>query len=161
MGKTLITGLLLLAVCLQVPAQPAVNKTELPHFTLQLTSGHFVSYKDLPRKKDLILIYFAPNCDHCREFIKRLVDKIDNFKHAQIVLISYFPLADLRKFGTEFGLDRLSNVMIGTEGNSFLVPAFFKIVNFPFTAVYNKSGRLIRVFREAPPLNLLADLLKK
>ncbi len=154
-------GLLLMPAYLQIPAQPINNKNELPPFTLQLTNGNIVSYKKISQKKPVILIYFAPGCEHCQAFIKKLADKIKIFEQAQIVLVSYFPLAELQKFSAEFKLDQLSNVMVGTEGNSFRVPAFFKIVKFPFTAVYNKFGRLTGIFREEPSLNVLAEFLKK
>ncbi|HEY3390502.1 MAG TPA: redoxin domain-containing protein [Prolixibacteraceae bacterium] len=159
--KLFIIWLLVMPAYLQITAQPINNKNELPPFTLQLTNGSIVSYKTLSQKKPVILIYFAPGCEHCREFIKKLVGKIKLFEQAQIVLVSYFPLADLQKFSTEFKLDQLSNVKVGTEGNSFRVPALFKIVKFPFTAVYNKLGRLTAIFREEPSLNVLSDLLKK
>lgn len=161
MVRKLFIWLLLMVAYLQIPAQSIVDKNELPPFTLQLTNGNFVSYKKLSQKKPLILIYFAPECEHCRSFIKKLVDKIKNFEQTQIVLVSYFPLVDLQKFSTEFKLDQLPNVMVGTEGNSFRVPAFFKIVKFPFTAVYNKLGRLTAIFREEPSLNVLVNFSKK
>jgi thiol-disulfide isomerase/thioredoxin len=146
---------------LQSPGQPTGNKNGMPPFTILLTNGNSFSYKDLLPEKPVMLIYFAPDCEHCREFIKKLADNMNGFKQIQITLISYLPLPALQKFNKEFKLDQFPNIKIGTEGNSFLVPAYFKIVKFPFTALYNKAGKLMGIFREEPSLKVLTDFSKK
>ena len=146
---------------MQAPGQLTGTKTGLPPFAIQLTDGSSFSYKNLQTNKAVILIYFAPDCEHCRDFIKKLTGKMGALKKIQIILISYLPLPNLKKFITDFKLDQFPNVKVGTEGNSFLVPAYFKIGKFPFTALYNKVGKLVAIFREEPSLKVLSDFSKK
>ena len=45
-------------------------------------------------------------------------------------MISYLPLGKLRQFSKEFRLEQFKNIKVGTEGNSFLVPGYYKIGTF-------------------------------
>ena len=76
-------------------------------------------------------------------------------------MVSYSPLAKLKQFTSDFNLSQFSNIKIGTEGNSFIVPNYFKIVTFPFTALFDKTGKLIARFPQPPSLEMLSDALKK
>ncbi|MCW3088646.1 MAG: hypothetical protein JWQ78_2032 [Sediminibacterium sp.] len=157
MAKQIISFLLLSMLLLHAPAQTGTQKNGIPAFTLQLTDGTVFSYKDLPQNKPFMLVYFAPECDHCRVFTKKLVDRMGELRKKEIVFVSYFPVESLRKFSREFGLGKFRNVKVGTEGNAFVVPAYFKIGKFPFTALYNDHGQLTRIFREEPALQDLVD----
>jgi len=145
---------------LQAPAQQTVQKTAIPPFQLVLTDGSGFSYKNLQKGRPLILVYFAPECDHCRVFMGSLLKSSKKFTHTQIVLVSYFPLPALQQFSHDFKLHQFPNIKLGTEGNSFLIPAYFKIGKFPFTAVFNKAGKLVATFKEAPSAEVLARFVK-
>ncbi|MES2373069.1 MAG: redoxin domain-containing protein [Bacteroidota bacterium] len=150
MKKVLLIGLLAIIIHLQGAAQ--ADKHGIPPFTITLTDGNLFSSASFVPGKPVILIYFAPSCDHCRVFIKKLADNMNNFKLAQIVLVSYLPLRDLQNFSNELKLAQFSNLKMGTEDNAFIVPAFYKISIFPFTAVYNRMGRLTAIFRKEPSM---------
>lgn len=141
--------------------QTAAQKTGLPRFNIQLINGSHVSYRDLPADKPLLLIYFAPDCEHCREFMGRLMGRIKDFRQTQILLVSYLPLPALQKFSNDFKLAPYPNIKIGSEGNSFVIPSHFRIGKFPFTAVYSRAGKLVSIYREVPPLDILADMVKR
>ena len=161
MIKQLLFLLLLIIPFTQSQGQLAVTKTGVPPFRILLTSGNYYGYKNLEKDKGLILIYFAPECDHCRDFIKKLIAGMGDLKKTQIIMVSYLPLPNLQQFAKDFKLDKYPNVKVGTEGNSFLVPGYFKIVKFPFTALFDKYGKLVATYREVPSLKALADFSKK
>ena len=83
------------------------------------------------------------------------------FTKTQIILVSYFPVEKLQQFNKEYNLSTFSNIKMGTEGNSFLVPKYYKIITFPFTAVFNKTGKLTATFRQPPSLEVLSNSLRK
>lgn len=161
MGKKIFFVLLLFAVYIQSSGQVSVTKDRVPPFTILLTNGQYFSYTELQKDKPVMLIYFAPDCDHCRDFIKQLTLGMREFTKTQIILISYFPLAKLQQFNKDFKLAKFSNIKMGTEGNSFLVPKYFKISTFPFTALFNKTGKLTATFRQPPSLEVLSNSLRK
>lgn len=141
--------------------QYAEIKKTIPPFKIVLTDGKLFDYKELKKGSPVMLIYFAPECDHCRTYTKELISVMDQFKNTQIIMISYFPLAKLQQFYKEFRLEQFKNIKVGTEGNSFLVPGFYKIGLFPFTAIYDKDGKLSAVFRKPPGMGELYDCVRK
>ncbi len=145
----------------QGQTQMAVNKTTIPPFSILLTTGKRFGYQDIQKNKSTMLIYFAPDCDHCRDFTKKLTTRIKDFSASQIIMVSYVPLPQMQQFYKDLQLQKYPNVKVGTEENKFVVPNHFKIVTFPFTAVYNKSNTLTKIFREEPSLDEVSTLLKK
>jgi len=156
MIKNFFVLLLLIVTYIQSPGQATGTKTGVPPFTILLTDRSYFGYKDLQKNKALILIYFAPECDHCRDFIKKLTGRMGELKKTQIIMVSHVPLRSLQQFYKDFKLDQHPNVKVGTEGNAFLIPAYFKIVKFPFTALFDKHGKLVATFREVPSLKALS-----
>ncbi len=161
MMKRLFFLLLCLATFMPTRAQLANRATSVPPFKILLTNGSYFGYKNLQINKPLMLIYFSPDCDHCKDFTQTLRGKMGELRGVQIIMVSYFPLKSLQKFNTDFKLSEFSNIKIGTEGNSFLIPGYFKIGKFPFTVLYNKVGKLAATFREVPSWEVLSDFIKK
>ena len=161
MRKKIFFGLLFIALHIQSSGQLPVTKDRVPPFTILLTTGKNFSYTQLQKDKPVMLIYFAPDCDHCRDFIKKLTGGMREFAKTQIILVSYFPVEKLQQFYKDFKLSQFTNIKMGTEGNSFLVPKYFKIITFPFTAVFNKTGKLTATFRQPPSLEMLSNSLRK
>lgn len=141
--------------------QQSQVQSGMPAFRIVLTDGKTFGYKDLQPNKPIMLIYFAPECDHCKEFTHQLTSVMDNFKNTQIIMVSYFPLPKLQQFYKEFKLERFKNVKLGTEGNAFVVPAYFKIETFPFTALFNKDKKVTAIFRQPPAMAVLYESVKK
>ncbi len=141
--------------------QQSQAQSGMPAFRLLLTDGKIFSYKDLQPNKPAMLIYFAPECDHCKEYTHQLTAVMNNFKNTQIIMVSYFPLPKLQQFYKEFKLDQFKNVKLGTEGNAFVVPAYFKIETFPFTALFNKDRKVTDIFRKPPAMAVLYESVKK
>ena len=69
--------LLLLLFALLQPAHVTAQPTTMPAFKMLLTDGSFYTAADLPVGKPVVLIYFAPDCDHCQELIAAFFKKID------------------------------------------------------------------------------------
>ncbi len=44
---------------------------------------------DLPKGKSVVLIYFDPDCDHCQKLMTALFKKINDFKKAEIVMVTF------------------------------------------------------------------------
>lgn len=151
-------ALFFLLVMLSSPAfaQKTVTLNDYPKFNILLTDSTKFKSIELKKNTPLILIYFAPDCYHCRSFIGDFIGAIKQFSQTQIVLVSHVPISELKKFSKDFSLTTYPNIKIGTEGTSFYLPSYFKIGNFPFTALYNKAGKLITTYPEAPSMDVLA-----
>ena len=129
----------------------------LPDFTIQLTNGKLFTTKDLSRNKPLILIYFAPDCEHCQALIKDVLKRITEFKNAQILLVSFESLPDVSKFEKDYGLKSYPNIKTGIEKPVFFFRYYYHLENTPFTALYDKYGKYIISYKKQTPVN---DLIK-
>ena len=66
---------------------------------------------------------------------------------------------DVKKFAEHYKLDRFPNLKIGDDP-SRLVVNFYKVEFTPFSALYNKKGKLIKAFKEAPQIDEILALIK-
>lgn len=129
----------------------------LPDFTVQLTNGKLFTKKDLSHNKPFILIYFAPDCEHCQALMKNVLKKINKFKNAQILLASFESLQDVSKFEKDYGLRSHPNIKIGIEKPVFFFRYYYHLQNTPFTALYDKHGKYIISYQKETPVD---DLIK-
>jgi thioredoxin-related protein len=135
----------------------------IPPFNIILSDGVTSFNADqLDKNKPLMIVYFDPDCGHCKDFTKTIVKNIKQFDKTQIVMIAGTGnVHAVNKFATENGLNKYPSFKIGTEGMNRTVMKFYRVEITPFTAVYNSSGKLIKYYREVPAINeLIADLKK-
>ena len=160
MVNQLLFSVLLCAFSLSTAAQPDTQK-KIPPFKILLSNGTYFSPEKLTRKKPVVLIYFAPDCDHCRTLMQSFFKNANEFKNSEVVMITFKPLEDVVRFVYDNSVAKYPNIRVGTEGNSFFIRNFYKLTNTPFVAVFNKDGQLIKSYRKISSAEeLMADLKK-
>src|SRR4051812_31730937 len=92
----------------------------LPPFKMVLSDGSLFTPDRIPRNKPLILIYFSPDCDHCRVLMNEFFRRVKDFKQAEVVMITFKPLNEVNRFISEFNVNQFHNITVGRE-----VPAYF------------------------------------
>jgi thiol-disulfide isomerase/thioredoxin len=157
MFKTCIFCLLLLPYCIPASSQSVHEKNRMPPFAVTLSNGTRFDNRNLAVGKPLMLVYFAPDCDHCRVFIQALRANMKHFRHSQILMISYVSVPVLNEFYKASGLAQFSNVLVASEGNSFLFPAYFKITVFPFIAMFSMDHSVAVTFHKTPSMEVLVN----
>lgn len=138
-------------------ASVAAQNNTLPDFNIVTTAGKQMAVKTVAAKKTLVLIYFAPDCDHCITLINNLLPNMPAFAKAQLLLVSFKPMAEVLNFERKFAMNRFSNVVTAVEARPLFLQAYYKLKTTPYTAVYNKQGYLIKSFGTATEV---IDLLK-
>jgi thiol-disulfide isomerase/thioredoxin len=151
---------LLAFLLLLTHSKNAVAQT-IPPFRMQLTNGKNFTAQNVSKTKPVIIIYFAPDCEHCRALIKAVLKKNSDFKKAQIILVSFEPLSMIISFEKEFNLKKYPNFLCGTETPTFYFKSLFNLVHTPFTALYDKRGKLVISYKEETPVDDLILHLKK
>src|SRR3954471_18658891 len=89
--KRILVALFLIG-CLQTShAQSSDVKigSPIPAFKMLLTNGKYFTNKDLQKNKPLVLIYFAPDCEHCIALMDQVFKKIHQLDKASVVLITF------------------------------------------------------------------------
>jgi hypothetical protein len=138
------------------------NKNKgIPPFNIQLVNGTYFKAVDLKKDQPLMLVYFDPDCDHCRLFIDDLVKQVNLFPKVQIVLITYVPLQQVQKFVNGSPLGKCAAIRVGTEGTTFVVRYHYDIVQFPYVALHDSKGKLLATYESTvPPVKELAASLQ-
>ncbi|WP_207632790.1 TlpA family protein disulfide reductase [Foetidibacter luteolus] len=157
--KRLLWLIPVLCCSMNIYAQSTSKK--IAPFKMELTNKTLFSAGDLKKNAPAMLVYFSPTCDHCQAFTKQMLEKNEEFKNVQVIMVTHLPVADIKKFEEDFHLAKYPNIKTGTEGNAYLVPRFYDIRTFPFVALYNKKGELQATYRKEPSVDAIIKELKK
>jgi thiol-disulfide isomerase/thioredoxin len=128
---------------------------------MKLTNGNVFSAQNLVKNKPVIIIYFAPDCDHCKMLMDQFFQKANKFKNAQVIMVTFKPLNELKEFEKNYKTSIYKNIKVGIEDPVFYFRYYFKLKNTPFTALYDKSGNLVYTWQKETPVNDLLARLKK
>jgi len=165
--------LLLIFLTVGITAAKAQNtapvNTAIPPFKILTKDSTYLTPANLKKHKATIVVYFAPDCTHCQHFTDELKLKLDRekrqaakpFTNAQVVMITFTAVLNMKLFYIDFGLAKYPNIMMGTEGTTYVVLRYYNVKTTPYIAVYDKNGKLIQGFDKAPTMEVLEDALKK
>jgi len=118
----------------------------IPSFQILTTDSTWFSNTDLPKGKSVAIIYFSPECGHCKAKAKFLSERVDSVKNSFFVWASYHPLNELKDFSDKFGLSKLPNIKVGRDVK-YIFPPYYKNTLTPYIAIYNKRGIFSKEFR--------------
>lgn len=135
------------------PAQPAADQqapylrypTVPPFRLLKLDSATYLTKDDIKKNRQTMVMFFSPDCDHCKHETENILTNIKKFKNIEIVMATYQPFGEMKDFYQHYGLSKYPNIKIGRDEKFFLAP-FYKIRNLPYLALYDKNGNLITTF---------------
>lgn len=162
--KKILTAILLIIVFQQADAQtdslPVYKRFPVvPMFTIMTTPDSIKFTKDdLKKKKPTVMILFSPDCSHCQVATKDLLEHIDLFKKAQIIMVSSLDFSHIKKFYEEYKIASYPNITMGRDG-SYYLGSFYKIHNFPSIYVYNKKGKFVESFEGDVKMEKIAAVL--
>ena len=161
--KNLGLILLFVLIAVGVNSQKLAKKStsEIPAFKIMQTNGAYLQNKDLPRNKPVVLIYFSPNCDHCIVLMDQLFPKLNEFKKASLLFVTFVDPRELIPFEKKYNTLGQSNIFVGSEGLAYTVKNFYRLEKTPFVAVYNKQGKLLASYKKDAPVNNVIDIIKK
>lgn len=118
----------------------------VPPFKIQLMdSVTWFSKADLSSKKPTLVIYFSPDCGHCQLETENIISNMKALRDVQIVMTTTRPFEDVKNFYDHYLLGRFPNIKYGVDPSRFVVN-FYNVEFTPFTAFYNKKGKLTKVY---------------
>ena len=125
---------------------PYLRFPNIPAFhLLKLDSTSYLTKDDLRKNRRTIVMYFSPDCEHCKHEIESFLGSWNKFKDIEIVMATYQPFAEMKDFNAHYKIYEHPNIHIGRDERFFL-PPFYKIRNLPYLALYDKKGNLITTF---------------
>ena len=132
---------------------------KIPPFKMIQANGKLFSAQDLPIGKPVIIIYFSPDCEDCHNFIEAMLLRMDDFWNASIAMITYQPVPNVAQYVLKNKLNIYPNIYVGTEESFFIVRYYYNVKRFPFIALYNKNGDLIKIWAKNENIDDLSNRL--
>lgn len=133
----------------------------LPPFKMIMSNNEIFSVTELPKNKPVIVIYFDPDCDHCQKLMNEVFKNIQSFRKAEMVMVTFKPLAELTTFEKKYKTHNYRNVRVGTEGASYQLRDYYQLVKMPFTALYDKNQNLTQSYGQDTSVDELIRRLKQ
>ena len=166
MKKHFLLYALLAASCIacaqadSIHIAPYLRFPSVPTLRLLLTdSSTLFTKNDLKNKKPLLIILFSPDCDHCKHETEEIIKNKEKLKKIQIVMATMLPFHKMKEFYEKYELKDMKNLVVGQD-IYFILPSFYQIRNFPYNAMYDKKGKLIKTFEGVIPIEKIIDTFK-
>lgn len=134
------------------------NAQTLPAFEMRLSTGKIFSSTNVSPERPTILIYFAPDCEHCQVLMKQIFSQINTFKKTQMILVTFEPVQVLPAFEKQFHTEKYPNIKVGSEVKPLFLQKYYQLQHTPFTVLFDKNNKLIISYKDFTPVN---DLIKK
>ncbi|MHA4739989.1 TlpA family protein disulfide reductase [Dyadobacter sp. MSC1_007] len=141
-------------------SQSVSGAKKIAPFQIRLTNGQQYTSSQLAAGP-VVLIYFSPDCDHCQDFTKDLLKNYNVVANKQVVMVTFQSMEMLKPFVSQYSLGTYPNFKVGTEGTSYLVQRYYQIRSFPYIAIYDKKGNLVRTFEGEQPHAEIFKALKQ
>jgi thioredoxin-related protein len=123
---------------------------------LKMDSATYLTKEDIKKHRLTMVMFFSPDCDHCKHQTEFILANSKKFKDVEIVMATYQPFSEMREFYAHYHLDKHPNIKIGRDEKFFLAP-FYKIRNLPYLALYDKKGNLITTFEGTQKAETILD----
>ena len=137
---------------------PYRKDSTIPPFTILQTDSSWFNKEALPHNKPVVIIYFRPDCGHCQLTAHEFQQKLNQFKDAFFVWVSYDSVDHIKSFAEDYHLLNEKNIRVGRDVK-YYVPSFFHIRYTPFIAVYNRKGKLMQTYEGGTEPDTIIQLL--
>jgi thiol-disulfide isomerase/thioredoxin len=132
----------------------------IPSFSIQTPDSSWFSKVNLKSKKPTLILYFSPDCGHCQSETEEILTKMKELNDLQIVMVTSRPFEDMKNFSEHYKLDRFPAIKVGTDP-ARLVTRFYDVKFTPFSALYDKKGKLVNVYKNGIKMDEIIIFLNK
>ncbi len=140
---------------------PYLRFPTLPPFKLlKVDSTTYLTKDDIKKNKPTIIMFFSPECDHCKHQMQDILAEIDRFKDIQIVMATYQPFNEMKEFYNYYRIADHSNIKMGRD-EKFSLPPFYRMQSLPYLALYDKKWNYITSFQGNQKVNTILDAFRQ
>ncbi len=163
--KRLVTAILGLFFIYSAQAQTPVNVPEAPYLKnpgippfrlLEVDSMHVITKDNIKKNHRVLIIFFSPECEHCKHQMRDILADFNKFKDIEIVMATFQPFDEMKTFYNYFRIADHSNIMMGRD-EKYLLPPYYRMQSLPFLALYDKKGQLITHFEGNQKVETILD----
>jgi len=129
-----------------VPDPPYLKNPGIPPFRLlEVDSVHFITKDNLKKNHKVLIMFFSPECDHCKHQMKDILADFNKFKDIEIVMATFQPFDEMKSFYNYFRIGDHPSIMIGRD-EKYMLPPYYRMQSLPCLALYDKKGQFIKKF---------------
>ena len=124
---------------------PYLKYPRLPAFNIMLpdSSTIFNTY-NIPKGKPIAILFFDPDCKHCRSFTESLVKGMDSVKNVRFYMVTFnHNFGNLRDFYKNYELDKYKNIESVGRDYEFFVMSYYSAKHLPTLALYDGDKKLV------------------
>lgn len=132
----------------------------LPHFTLLNLDSTLFTEANLTAGKYTIIMLFNPECEHCQNQFKALVNMPEVAASAQIVLSATETMDKIKKFYTKFEVAKYPFVHIARDHN-FTFGPIYQPKTIPVLVFYDQHNQFIAIKQGEAEKQQIINWLKK
>ena len=149
----------------QMPSQPTeapyLKNPGIPPFRLlEVDSVTYLTKEVLKKNQLVMLMFFSPECEHCKHQMRDILDNFSQFKDIQIVMATFQPFNEMKAFYTYFRIGDHANIHMGRDEH-YMLPPFFRMQSLPYLALYDKKGQLIAHFEGNQKIDTLMNAFQR
>jgi thioredoxin-related protein len=162
MKKLFILFCLIIAAGCSRAQSNARPGADIPPYKVLTTDSTWATPANLKHRRTL-LIYFSPDCPHCQHLTMDIKQKIKQFGDTQIMMITWsnnYDIRAIKNFVRDFDLKKYPNILVATEGYTYLIQKYFNVETTPYVAVYNSNNKLTKSFRNQPEVKDVLNAVK-
>lgn len=126
---------------------PYLKYPKLPAFNiLELDSTTIYNTYNIPEGKPVAIVYFDPNCKHCKASTGRLVKGMDSLRNVQFYFVTpVHSMSMTRTFYDTYHLGDLKNVKMVGRDYEFFFLSYYGVRNLPDVAIYDAKKKLVKL----------------
>jgi thioredoxin-related protein len=129
-----------------IPEAPYLKNPGVPPFKLlEVDSLHFVTKDDIRKNHKVLIMFFSPECEHCKHQMRDILADINKFKDIEIVMATFQPFDEMKSFYNYYRIADHPNIQMGRD-EKYMLPPFYRMQSMPFLALYDKKGQFITRF---------------
>ncbi|HRP88809.1 MAG TPA: thioredoxin family protein [Edaphocola sp.] len=117
-----------------------------------------VDINSVPNDTPVLIMYFNPDCGHCRIDATKLRDFVPQY-NIPFWMISFVELKEMNQFAKEFGLKGIPGLLYLRDSTRGM-HNWFTYRYVPFFALIDKKGNLIKEFDKLPQPEELQEVLR-
>lgn len=123
-----------------------MSNPNIPDFSLYKAPDSIAfTNEDFHKRKATLIMIFSPECGHCQHTTTVLLQNIDHFKNAQILMTTWLPYSEMIAFYKNYKIADYPQITMGWDKKDFFLP-YYRVQSYPDLVVYNKKGKFVKSF---------------
>ncbi|HTS44104.1 MAG TPA: hypothetical protein VMH01_06885 [Puia sp.] len=128
---------------------------------LKVDSATYLTKDDIKKNHRTIIMYFSPECEHCKHQTESILGSMDQFKDIEIVMATLLPFHEMKDFYEYYRIADHPNIKMGWDQTATLRGFYSTMQSLPYLALYDKKGNLITTFEGSQKVSTILDAFNK